>query len=200
MIYLTGAVRGLVPEGYRITALAKRISPGVLGLSVSKEGLSAMSAHGPAKKAEPANPEEAAYIRGLSAFGEVVKPPPCYSAALETGIGVVALDMDDGHYTAAYCKYVTTLDMMRQSGGRKLILRHRFSAKTPEDFVVEWDRLVNRPRGYRTLERAREAWLARGAARLAKDHGKALVVVEHERLAGVAKNLEKSGAAFEIVR
>ena len=36
-------------------------------------------------------------------------------------------------------------------------------------------------------------------ARLAKEHAEVLVVVEYERLAGVEKNLEKSGAAFEIV-
>jgi hypothetical protein len=170
-------------------------------LAVSREGLAAMEGLAITDKemSRPTNTEERIYIRGLSSFGEVVKPPPCFSAALKSGIPVTPLDMDDEHYTAAYCRYVSTLDIMRQGRDQKSMLRHRFRAASPREFVLEWDRVVNRLRGYRALEASREMWLAKGACRMAEKYPKTLVVVEYERLHGVLKYLDKLGCGYNIM-
>ena len=97
--------------------------------------------------------------------------------------------MDDEHFTAAFCKYVSTLEMVRQGRCEKKWDRHVFKAQTPEDFVVEWDRVVNWLPGYQALERAREEWIAKGICILNKKHDNVLVIVELERLAGVQKFL-----------
>ncbi|MFO7618904.1 MAG: hypothetical protein R6W91_04540 [Thermoplasmata archaeon] len=204
-IILVGAVRGLASEGERVASIIRGTQTNVLALSISREGLETMKC--PERftpdQTGPANPEEEIYISGLSAFGEVVKPPPCFSMALgcanAANIPIEPLDMDDEHYTAAYCKYVTTLDMMRQGSSRKRLARYVFIAETPQDFVKEWDGLVNRLKGYRELENAREEWLAKGIGRLAEKHDSVLAIIELERLDGVKKALETSGCGFEEI-
>ena len=204
-LFIVGAVRGLISEGDRVISIIHKIMPMAVGLSVSTEGLDAMKdpANSKIQNAGPNNAEEEIYIDGLSEFGEVVKPPPCFlmamKAAIQSKISIEPLDMDDEHYTAAYCKYVSTLDMMRQGRSEKFFLKHVFLAKTPEEFVIEWDGLVNRLKGYKELERAREEWLAKGAVRLAKKHAKTLVIVELERLTGVIDYLKTMDCDFEIV-
>lgn len=204
IIYLKGAVRGLVPEGERVVSLIESISPDALGLTVSNEGLEALK--NPAMNAgggKPVNVEEEIYMRGLSKFGKVVRPPPCFSMAVlrsvKDDIPIKALDMDDEHYTAAYCRYVSTMDMMRQGRAGKSLLRYRFKSTTAANFVVEWDRLVNRFSGYRSLEKARERWFAKGICRLSEKYGKTLIVVELERLPGLESQLHSMGCAFEKV-
>jgi hypothetical protein len=204
-VFIVGAVRGLVSEGERVFSIVQSKLPSVVGLSVSKEGMIAMkdAANPEIKGAGPANIEEEIYINWLSKFGEVIKPPPCFSMALKAAdqsrIPVEPLDMDDEHYTAAYCKYISTLDMMRQGKSEKFYSKHVFQSKKPEDFVIEWDCLVNRLKGYRELEMAREEWLAKGACRLAKKHEKTLIVVELERLAGISGYLKTMECNFEVV-
>jgi pheromone shutdown protein TraB len=178
----------------------------VIALSISPEGLEAMGKPDGLKtdRNAPSNPEEEIYIHGLSEFGEVIKPPPCFSMALERAkamnIPVKALDMDDEHYTLAYCKHVNTMDMIRQGHSRKSMPKHRFVSKTPEEFVLEWDDLVNRLKGYRELENSREEWLAKGISKLAQKEAGILAIVELERLKGVEKNLRSMGCEPVILQ
>ena len=204
-ICVTGAVRGLASEGQRAVSLIGKLSPDIIAMSVSREGLETMMLPSGTEKteAEPANVEEKVYIRGLSRFGEVIRPPPCFSMAVHEAsrrnIPLKALDMDDEHYTAAYCKYISTFDMMRQGRSTKLFARHSFNSKTPQEFVLEWDRLVNRLSGYRNLERARERWFAKGTSRQAEKFSTILVIVDYERLAGLERNLKALGCVYERV-
>lgn len=204
-IFIVGAVRGLVSEGERVFSTIQSLRPNIIAVSVSKEGLAAMkkAAVPETACAEAANIEEEIYIDGLSEFGEVIKPPPCFSMAVKAAkhlsIQTEPLDMDDEHYTAAYCKYISTLDMMRQGRSGKFFSNHTFLAETPEQFVIEWDGLVNRLKGYRELEMAREEWLAKGICRLAKKHGKIVAVIELERQSGVIGYLKTLGCDCAIL-
>ena len=205
-IYLTGAVRGLVAEGERVVSIMQKVTPNIVALSISKEGLTGLTQITDIEESDtkPANIEEEIYMRGLAEFGEVIRPPPCFSMAvkdaLKTGTPIKALDMDDVHYTAAYCKYVSTMDMMRQGRSEKRFTKYLFLSETPQDFVMEWDELVNRLAGYRDLENAREEWLAKGLSRLSLKHSKILAIVELERLAGLERHLKSLKCDFEIVQ
>lgn len=196
-IYLVGAVRGLASEGERAVKAIEELKPDVLAISVSGEGLEAMRGSDQSSEAQATNPEEEVYIAGLSEFGKVMSPPPCFHMpqmfADEKSIPVEALDMDDEHYTAAYCRYVSTMDMIRQGGSGKRLARHPFEAQNPEDFVREWDELVNRLAGYRSLEDAREEWMAKGLVKLGSRHAIVLAVIELERAAGVQDRLRNMG-------
>ncbi len=203
-IFLIGAVRGLISEGEKVKNAFEQFKPNVIGISTSKESVQAMAEHIASKKEvpEPANQEEEMYILGLEAFGEVVRPPPCYSEAWKLAkkgnIPIKGVDMDDEHFTAAFCKYVSTLDMVRQGRCEKKWARHAFKSQTPEDFVMEWDSVVNWLPGYQALERAREEWIAKGICILAKKHDNVLVIVELERLNGIQNFLQGMGCDFII--
>jgi hypothetical protein len=204
-VFIVGAVRGLSSEGKRVCSIIENTKPGAVGMAVSREGLMAMKdpANSEIENIEPSNIEEKIYIDGLSEFGEVVKPPPCFlmtmRAAGKNKIPIEPLDMDDEHYTAAYCKYVSTLEMMRQGKSEKFFSKHVFQAKTPQEFVIEWDGLVNRLKGYRELEMAREEWLAKRVCRLAKKHEIILVIIELERLTGVSGYLKTMDCEYEVL-
>ena len=202
-ILLIGAVRGLISQGENVKNSFEEFKPNVIGISVSKESIQAMAELIASKKEvpEPANQEEELYIQGLEIFGEVVRPPPCYSEAWKLAkkndIPIKGVDMDDEHFTAAFCKYVATIDMVRQGRCEKKWARHTFKSQTPEDFVVEWDSVVNWLPGYQALERAREEWIAKGICILGKKYDKILVIVELERLGGIQNFLMSMGCNFQ---
>ena len=202
-IILIGAVRGLISEGEKVKNAFEQFKPDIICISTSKESIQAMANHITTKKdvPEPAKQEEDMYIQGLETFGEVVRPPPCYSEAWKlaskNNIPIKGVDMDDEHFTAAFCKYVSTIDMVRQGRCEKKWARHAFISQTPEDFVVEWDGVVNWLPGYMALERAREEWIAKGICILAKKYENILVIVELERLAGIQNFLHGMGCDFQ---
>lgn len=202
-IVLLGAVRGLNSAAEKVKSTFERFSADVIGISISKEAIQAMAEHIASKNdvPEPANQEEYMYIEGLSEFGEVVRPPPCFSEAWKlaskNNIPIKGLDMDDEHFTAAFCKYVSTVDMVRQGRREKKWARHGFQAKTPEDFVVEWDSVINWLPGYQALERAREEWIAKRIYLLSRKYENVLMVVEFERLAGIQKSLRDMNCDFQ---
>ena len=202
-ILLIGAVRGLISQSEKVKSAFEQFKPNIIGISVSKESIQAMAEHitNNDDVPEPANQEEDMYIEGLEAFGEVVRPPPCYSEAWKLAkkneIPIRGLDMDDEHFTAAFCKYVSTLEMVRQGRCEKKWARHAFISQTPEDFVVEWDSVVNWLPGYQALERAREEWIAKGICILGKKYDKTLVIVELERLAGIQNFLQGMECSFQ---
>ena len=204
-VVIVGAVRGLASEGGRVCSVMEQSNPDMVGLCVSKETLEGMAAPGLVpEKARPCNIEEHIYIKGLSAYGEVLKPAPCFymgwDRARKSGLPVKPLDMDDEHFTAAYCKYVGSLDMIRQGRSQKLFARHVFKSQSPEGFVLEWDRLVNRLKGYRRLEKARERWVAKGICKLSEGCSRPLVIIELERLKGVTAELDRAGAKYVVKR
>jgi hypothetical protein len=76
----------------------------------------------------------------------------------------------------------------------------RFEERTPEEFALAWDARVNKLRGYRAVERAREDHVAAGILKAAADHRSVLALVEVERMAGVVAAFDNSARALEAVR
>jgi len=181
-------VRGLVSEGDRVRRTIEEVAPGAVALTLGKEDLESLLRYD-GTEAEPANWEEELYVAGLSAFGTVRKPPPCYVEAVrgaqERGIPVRALDLNDEDYTEAYIEYVTAWDLLGHTRVQKKAEKHVFAATTPEEFVVEFDGFVNDPDGYVRLEHAREDHISRRLSKLARRYESLLAVVEYERAAGV---------------
>jgi hypothetical protein len=204
-VMLAGAIRGLVSEGEWIIKEIHEFRPDTVALSISKEGLIAMRSHldSGAEEAGLDNLEEEIYVAGLEAFGEVRKPPPCFAGALNTavelGIQVEPLDLDDEEYTNAYCRNISTLEVISQGRCQRRIARHRFQARSAEEFVLEFDEIVNRQKGFQKLEVEREEHMATEVARLASNRNCVLAIIEIERLQGVVRALEDSGNTFEVL-
>jgi len=185
------AVRGLVNDGRKIEELLRSNGFDAVGVSVSPEELAGLR-YMPTQKAEH-DPLGEAYTILLSNFGDVSSPPPCFSAAVDTGdrmgIPVLPLDMNDDQYTELYCELVGIRDMLRESRISKRIQRMRFDVSDARSFVYDWDRRVNSPKGFRALEMKREEHIAERIADMARLYRKVLAVVEMERSDGVVNFL-----------
>ena len=199
VLHLTGArvvllpvVRGLVSERLRVRAATEDVRPVAVGVSISPEELEALRHHGTGS-VDPSGPEEEVYVAGLSAFGAVEKPPPCFTEALvvaeERRLPVHAIDMDEGTFSDAYLHAVSGLDFIRSGIQASRIHGWKVRAETPEAFVLAWDARVNRARGYRVLQQQREAHMAGRIIELSRTGGPLLVLVELERIRGVRERL-----------
>jgi len=190
-IHILSVVKGLEKEAEKVKEHFKKIQSELIVVSLSKEDLNVLKNYsGKIEDAEPYNFEEAVYIRELKKYGDVKKPPPCYLAAVELGkqhqVPCRAIDMNDEEYTEAYCRLISTFELYRHSWSSKKFMKRKFSASTPEDFVIEFDKEVTKLNGYRMLEQEREKHMANWLLRFSKDRKGVLAVIEVERAKGVA--------------
>jgi hypothetical protein len=187
-------VRGLVSEGNKVRETIDRWTPSSVALSISKEEVQTL------KKMEKDEAnletfEEEFYVRNLSEFGDVKKPPPCFVAAVkhcaENGVECVGADMTEDEYTDAYCHFVSTMEMMRDSWSKNRLRAKMVNVNSPEEFVLRFDEIVNKTQGHRDLEREREKVMAHRIRMLAKTQDRILAVIELERSEGVLTELKK---------
>ena len=191
-VHVMSVVRGLVSEAGAVRDAFSTIRPEAIGLSIGREELEGLRGHA-GDNVPPDNLEEQVYVRGLSRFGEVRKPPPCFVEAVavskEAGIPLHPLDMDSEQYTTAYLKAVSTVDVLRSNVRQVRLKGWESKARSAADFVVEWDALVNGSAGFRGLQSEREAFVARRLQQLASKYRVLLGLVEVERVRGVLGRL-----------
>lgn len=136
---------------------------------------------------------EKIYAREMSRFGEVQVPPPSLVEAcrisLKDKIPLVPLDMDDGSFSKQYTELIGGTTLVRQSLRLKRINRRKFRSDTPEGLAIEWDRSINRFRGFRRLEEKREENMASGIRSVCNGHSRVLAVLEYERMSGIISHL-----------
>jgi len=191
---ILGVIKGLKSEVETVRKAFDEFMPDRLALAISKEELDGLR-HMPDDYEPELTRYEEIYAEGLSRFGEVSAPPPCYVAALELAdhskVPVVPVDMDEGAYTELYCAVVNGTDLFRHSTRTWIVRRRRFSDDGPEEFVLAWDRAVNNLDCFRRIERERAETMATGIRKICADAHRVLAVVELERMADVRLELEK---------
>ncbi len=191
-VHVMPVVRGLVSESERVVAAFAEVRPEAAALSIGREELEGLQVHS-GENVPPGNVEEEVYVRGLSRFGDVRKPPPCFVAALaasaERGIPVHPLDMDDEQYSSTYVACVSTVDILLANAREGRLRRWETEAGTAQDFVRDWDAMVNHSAGFRKLVAEREGFLARRIRQLAPRYGVLLALVDVERAQGVLGRL-----------
>ncbi|MFP4545864.1 MAG: hypothetical protein ACLFPN_03330 [Methanomassiliicoccales archaeon] len=187
-------IKGLVSEGERVREAVENLNPDVLAISIGREELSGLRELEEDFEYEMSGIERA-YADGLSEFGEVVLPPPCYTSALETaegmGIPIIPIDMNEELYSATYCVSVGTADLIKESFLSKRVEKLRFDLSSPGEFVMDWDRRVNRSKGFSSLQAKREDHMAKVLRRMSKRYRNILAVVELERSEGVLSSLDR---------
>lgn len=197
-ISLLPVVKGLVSEEGAVSRSFDEVRPDVIAISVSREDLEGLHRREDYEKYEPSD-LEIIYQAFLESFGEVRIPPPAYVRALEIseerGTPIIPIDMNEELYTETYCQNVRTRDMIRESFFARRATGKTYDLSSPEAFARSWDARVNRARGFRELERAREAHMANALRRLSGKYSKILAVIECERLEGVVRTLEDGSAA-----
>lgn len=197
-ITLLPVVKGLVSEEGAVTRIFDEVRPEVIAISISREDLEGLHRREDYDKYEPSD-LEIIYQAFLESFGEVRIPPPAYVRALEIseerGAPIIPIDMNEELYTETYCQKVRTRDMIRESFFARRATGKTFDLSSPDAFARSWDARVNKARGFRELERAREMHMANALRRLGVKYSRILAVIECERLEGVARALEDGGPA-----
>lgn len=192
-IHMLPVIKGLVSEIDQVKEAFSQAKPDTVAISLSKEEI-----EGIRNLPEDYEPElsryDEIYIIGLSKFGEVAAPPPCYVAAIEIadseGIPVIPIDIDEASYTELYCASVSGTALFRNSTRTWYLRRRQFTADTPEEYVLRVDRAFNNMRGFRRIEDERAAWMAEHLLRASEGAERLLAIVEYERVRDVETRLE----------
>ncbi|OGS45007.1 MAG: hypothetical protein A3K76_01560 [Euryarchaeota archaeon RBG_13_57_23] len=193
-VHILGVIKGLESEVEKVRKAFEEVNPEKVLISISKEELEGLR-----NLPEDFEPElsryEEIYAEGLSRFGKVAAPPPCYVAALELsdhkGIPLIPIDLDERSYTDLYCAAVGGTSLFRHSTRTWLMKRRKYSLESPEAFVMAWDKAVNNLEGFRIIERKRTEQMAAGTREAVDGAERMLAVIEFERAHEVADLLRK---------
>lgn len=191
-VAILAVVKGLVSEEDAVARAVAEVRPDAVAVSISKEELAALRDRDRYGDYELSDLEDT-YAAFLETFGEVKVPPPCFVRCLDVctvnGIPLLPLDMNDEVYTEAYCEHVGAGDMIKESFFSSRAGRKRYDLSSPQSFVLDWDRRVNRSKGFRKLEVAREKHMAAVLRTLCTKYRSVLAVIECERAEGVHASL-----------
>jgi len=192
IVSILPVVKGLVSEEETVANAFVDANPDAVAVSISREELEGLRKTEDYDKYEPSS-LEIAYAENLATFGRVVIPPPCFVKSLElcdkSTVPIIAIDMDEEEFSDTFCDSVGGLDLLRESVFAGRAWKKRFDLSSPENFVVDWDKRVNRASGFRDLERARERHMADALTEAARSYRRILAVVEVERVEGVIENM-----------
>jgi len=195
-IRFVDVVRGLKSEAEKVARAFAEFKPDLLAMSISKEEIAGLRDYIKEPYEVEMSRYEELYAERLSKFGDVFLPPPCFLAGLEeadkAGVEIIGIDMDDDTHSAAYCSFVSGSDLFRHTTRFNILKARRFAAKTPEEFVVLWDRIVNNLKGFRELERERERFMTMELIEIARRNDeKMLAIIDLERAEGVRRELSR---------
>jgi hypothetical protein len=196
-IYMPEVINGLASEAKKIRKAYSKINPSAVAMQISEEEMKGLKKIVEGEEFEyfMSNYEQI-YAKKLAQFGEVKVPPPNYEAGLElcleNEIPAIPIDMDDMLFADVFCENISGWQLYRHSLRVKRLRKKRFRAKTPKEFVMEWDREINKLKGFRNLELAREDYMAKELLRLAKEHERILCIIELQRVEGVSKKISES--------
>ncbi len=195
-VTLLGTVKGLSSERDLVRSTVKMADPDRICIHIGREEMEGLAAvvDGEVENTYLSSYERI-YARKLSVFGEVQVPPPsiveAFRISRDLDIDCVPLDIDEESFSSSYTDLIGPLTMINQSLRLKRINRRKFKAGSAEEFVKEWDGVVNRARGFRKLEELREKHMASEIASNCEGHDRVLCILELERLEGVKRELER---------
>jgi hypothetical protein len=192
-IMVIGVLKGLVKEEEKVAKAFADYQPDAVGISASKEELAALRAKETHSEYELSTLENI-YKIYMEHFGEVRLPTPAYLKAIELAdaahLPLIPVDLNDEEFTELYCRRIRGLDMVRESFYTRSIKRRKYKIGSAAEFALDWDKKVNRAKGFRQLERDREEHMALTLRNMSSKHKRILAVVEFERSGGVERSLQ----------
>jgi pheromone shutdown protein TraB len=192
-VTVIGVLKGLVKEEDKVAKAFADYRPDGVAISASKEELAALRAKETHSDYELSSLEEV-YKVYMDHFGEVRLPTPAYLKAIELAdeahLPLIPIDMNDEEFTDIYCKRIRGVDMVREGFYTRSIKRRKYRIGSAEEFALDWDKKVNRAKGFRQLERDREEHMARTLRNMSSKYKSILAFVEYERSAGVERCLQ----------
>ncbi len=196
-VLLFGTVRGLVSERKKVREIVESFLPEFVLVGISPEQWDGLKKY--IKKPFKIEPDdyEVIYAVKLKRFGEVGLPVPTYLEILNLskkhGFQVIPVDMDDETYSELFTSKIDIIKLIRFDMRKRKLYKMRFDASTPEEFVMQWDREINKIKEYREIEEERERYISDQIMGIAeKERGKRIMsVVELERYPGILKHLSE---------
>jgi len=190
-----GTIKGLVSEREKLKKLYENFQAEAIFLGISPEQLKGLEEY--LKEPFEIEPEdyEVIYALKLEEYGEVGLPVPTYLEAFaisrRDGVELLPLDIPEEEFSELFVKTIDIFHILHYNFRKRKIWRKKFQADTPEEFVLMWDREINKIKPYYTIELKREEYMSRKIKELMneKDYGRILIIIELERLYGVLKNL-----------
>jgi hypothetical protein len=185
-VLVIGVLKGLVTEEDKVAKAFHDFRPDAIAISASKEELAALRAK--EVHADYSYPPWKVYkiYRSISARSAA---HACYLKAIELADAAsIPLLPIDRHWVHR------PLQAHPPSGHGESRSHGRSSGASTvgsaEEFALDWDRKVNRSKGFRQLERDREEHMARTLRNMSSKHHRILALVEYERSAGVERCLQ----------
>ncbi len=187
-----GTVRGAYYEIDDLDKLFQENGFDLILLGISPEELDGMKKY----MEKPFDVELSDYeiIWGLKLrdLTKVKLPVPSYYHAvvysIKNNVEIKAIDMNDDEYAKCFTRNVSFFDLLRHSLKKNRILKRRFRSKTPEEFSLEWDRIVNRG-GYKKLEMERERYMTERIRENSKGNN-ILIIIDFERMDNIVSSLK----------
>ena len=182
-------IKGLVSEREKVIEALSKKEYETAGVSWGIEEIEAVRKRDEITGDNETNDIDIIYLYKLKEFGDVDMPDPAFTYVVDEfskkGISVIPLDMADQEFAEAYCNEVSTLDFLRENKIVKKMMKREFTTSSPEEFMMEWDSLINEVKGYRKMNKVKERFVAEQIMDLAKYRRSALVLVEYERYEGI---------------
>ena len=182
-------IKGLVSEKEKVIEALSKKEYETAGVSWGIEEIEAVRKRDEITGDNETNDIDIIYLYKLKEFGDVDMPDPAFTFVVDEfskkGISVIPLDMADQEFAEAYCNEVSTLDFLRENKIVKKMMKKEFTASSPEEFMMEWDSLINEVKGYRKMNKVKERFVAEQIMDIAKYRKNALVLVEYERCDGI---------------
>lgn len=195
-----GGVKGLVRDGNDLESQLQHFRPDLILVSVPPESIESLDTFMKDPFEISLSDYEIIYGSVLSEYGEVMAPPPIYIESLKYarrfGVEILGIDMSEQDYSEAYADNVGTLDLVRHSVRKNRLMRHPFQAKTPEEFVDEWSKLINKVRGLGKVDDARFMEMKKRVGNVLAEtsHQRIAVVIDYEFYKGFLDSLSLFGA------
>ena len=182
-------IKGLVSEKEKVIEALSKKDYETAGVSWGIEEIEAVRKREEITGDNETNDIDIIYLYKLKEFGDVDMPDPAFTFVVDEfskkGVSVIPLDMADQEFAEAYCNEVSTLDFLRENKIVKKMMKKEFTTSSPEEFIMEWDSLINEVKGYRKMNKVKERFVAQQIMDIAKYRKNALVLVEYERCDGI---------------
>ena len=188
-------VKGLVSEKEKVIKALSEKDYETAAVSWGIEEIEAVRRRNEITGDNETNDLDVVYLYKLKTFGDVDMPDPSFTYVVDEfskkDVAVIPLDMSDDEFAEAYCREVSTLDFLKENKIVKKAMKREFTTSSPEDFIREWDALINEVKGYRKMNLVKERFIADQIKDVANYRKNVLVLIDYERYEGTIANLEE---------
>ena len=188
-------IKGLVSEKEKVVEALSKNDYETAGVSWGIEEIEAVKRRAEITGDNETNDIDVVYLYKLKSFGDVDMPDPAFTYVVDEfskkGVSVIPLDMSDDEFAEAYCKEVSTWDFLKENKIVAKAMKKEFTTSSPENFIMEWDSLINEIKGYRKMNALKEEFIAQQILDITKYRKNALILVDYERSERIISLLEE---------